>query len=378
MSRLCVPGLLFILATATPFRLVRGDEPAAPAPAGVIPPDPFLLYDLGDEDDDPELSAEDRKAIDAFVKKASEFRQRQVEKLMATRTADIVKVAQLDAAAEAKLKSLAGDAIRDTQKKWEGKFRDWMLPIITRNGNSPVDALRSWRPEQIVANNNFGGATAPDRTETWTTGLKNTLTPEQFAAFDAWEQPRLAKLREQLKDYLDASEGQAGEVMDRAMEPVVSRILKFGEIDEERQKAIRAAASQAVKATLADWRSRVEKQLMDMEEPQRAQMMKRGGSMGVNNADKDNDPQEQKVWKDAVAGILTDAERKKIEERRGELRTSRAEALGRVLLADLDRLVGFNESQRTTILAWLNEPFRQLPDSYFETPENGYYSLDVA
>ena len=56
-------------------------------------------------------------------------------------------------------------------------------------------------------------------------------------------------------------------------------------------------------------RVRAEQQLLAMDEAGRDQMAKNGGYIGVVTTDKANQPQEQKVWKEALSKILTEAER---------------------------------------------------------------------
>lgn len=417
MSRICVPGLLAFLAVA-PLG-VRGADEGVDLPGGIaaeveadvaiiaeakeaaaeapevieveagegfeidVVLDPFVIAD-GDGDGEEKsgesatkLAAEDEKLLSEFVKKAAAVRQKQLTSLMEKRTAEMVNELKLDPDTQKKLEALTGPAVEATQEKWEGKCRDWLVPFISRNNTGAAETLKNWKPEQIAANNNFGGVAAPDQTDAWKEGVAKILSEEQLKRQEEMEARRMAKLREEMADYLAASEAQAGEVMDRSMGVVVGRILQYGEVDEERQKKLKAAAAEAVKTTVAEWRKRVEKQLLDTDESSREQMTRRGGVMGVNTTDKENQPQEQKVWTDAVAQILTDAERRKIEDRRMELRARRAEALSIVLVTDLDRLVGFSEPQRNALLEMMNKPLQGLPDTYFETPENGYYSIDM-
>ena len=131
MSRICVPGLLALLA-ATPHPARGGDEvdlaggkvelklevKAAAVGQIKIKAAPLnvaleIVQAEADEDaeaaDTPtgrELSAEEKKALEDFVKKGLEARRKQAAKAMEQRVADEAKEVKLDKAAEKKLEAL--------------------------------------------------------------------------------------------------------------------------------------------------------------------------------------------------------------------------------------------------------------------------------
>jgi hypothetical protein len=326
---------------------------------------------------DEPLSADDEKAVQEFVTKAAAARRKELEKRLVKTIKGLAKAANADAAAEEKLEALATPVLDAAMADWEKKCREWVMDMINRSGQGAA-SIRGWQPDQFGAGNQVQGALRPEETGAWKDGLKQILTDEQRAAVAADEQARRAKLREDLADYLKSSEAQAGEWMANLMDGVVRRLLLHAEFDDERRAKLKQAADEAVKVTLAAWRERAELQLMEMDETTRDQMTQRGGLMGVNTNEKANQPQEQPSWKEAVAKILTGQEQAQLEAQQSAVRARRAEAIGMVLLADLDRLIGLNEPQRTSLLELMKKPLEGLPSNYFESPDDsGYYAIDL-
>ena len=437
MSRICVPGLLALLAAAPPLsrggdevdwfsgkielkvelKKLPGEAQAemqamADAEAGrtivarmdfnafprgaqaarieiveklvaldvdqVIIEDPFAAP-ADDEEEEAEardLTGDEKKALEDFVKKAVEARRKQFVKAMEQRVKDEVKEAKLDKDAEKKLRAGVSKAVEAAMPAWEKAFRKYIQPVAEQNTEG-VKGIEGWSPENFTRNVALGDAPQPQETDEWKNGLQEVLSAEQWTAREEAKKSEEKKWQEDMGDYLTTCEGQAGDQMAAMIESAISRILQFGDIDEARQKKLKTAADEAVKLTVKDWRSRTEKQLKAMPKEQREQMTSRGGMMGVDNSNKENQPQEKQVWKDALAQILTDAERKVIEDRRMEVRGRRADALAMILVGDLDRLIGFSDKQRDEFLALSSKRMLKLPEHYFNSPDNGgYYSID--
>ena len=373
-----VPGLAALLASL-PFAL---------SVSGVSAQQVIVIDDDGnitessaepsaDGDASKQLSEKQKKWLSEFIKKASTHKRKSYEKNAEAAATALAASLEADAATREKLKALTPKAVEAATAQWTEKCTEWLTPFLIQAGESE-EGMRGWEADQIADNSSVPGTIDPAETEEWKAGVKTVLTPEQFAAHEAKEKERLAKLREEMADYLAASEGQATEVMTRIMDGAMNRILQFTEIDDERKKKLKAASEEAVKLTMAGWKVRAEKQLLQMGENARTQMTRNGGVMGVNSNEKENKPAAQKVWKDAVASVLTEIEQKQIKERRAEVRSRRSEALAMVLVSDLERFIGFNDRQREELTKLAAPSLLKLPNTYFESPENGYYSLDMA
>jgi len=371
MRRTCLSGLIALLAAPLPG---RGDDLELFGGKGLELKADIKRIDVEKEPKEEEVFGEE-KAIRGFVKKATASRRQVLAKGLEKTVAGLVKEMKLDAAAKQKLEALGTRAYEAAVAEWGVKCREWAVAMIDQSGE---EALNGWDPDQLASNQQIV-ATEPEETAEWRDGLKQILTAEQWAAREEKENAGMEKLRKEFADYLASSEAQAGEMMASGMDSLLSRILQHGGIDEDRRKKLKQAAGEAVKVTLAGWRVRAEKQLLKMDESTRERMTQRNGLMGVNTSDKANQPQEQTVWKEALAQVLTEVERAQVEERQRVSRGRRAESLGMVLVADLDRLVGFSEKQRSGLLELVVKPLQGLPAHYFDAPEgSGHYSIDMA
>lgn len=328
------------------------------------------------EDTVSKLSETVAKALKEFTAKAAKTRSKQLETEANQLVVDVAKELKLEKDVRKKLEELAPKVAEAATADWEKKCAQWLAPYLIQAGNSEA-ALEGWEPEQIATEGQVPGVNPPAETPLWQEGIKAILTPEQLQQWEAAEKARLDKFREEMADFLAASEGQAEEVLRSSMDGAQGRILQLIELDEERSKKLKASAEEAVKRTLAGWRIRTEKQLLRMDENSRENISRGGGMMGVNTNDKANRPDFQPVWKEAVAALLTPAEQQQLKDRQAVQRSHRSAALAAVLISDIDRHVGFNEQQRNSLVQLAAEPMKDLPETYFATPEQGYYSLDM-
>jgi hypothetical protein len=403
----CLFGLLALLATAHHGfcgDCTAGDDRAAVVPDAPIADDDAIVdldlpleavvfeEDLGEDipegigvandglDDTsaaPKLSDEDEKTLKELIENAGKARRSQFKKELEKKSRDLSEKAALDKAGKEKFDTLLPKATDAAVAAWQEKCREWMMTYLTQSGDASA-MLKNWTPESLSGggNQNFA-ATAPDQTTVWKAGLKEILTPAQLNAIEEDEKARIAKVRTEMADYLGASESHASDTFSAQMDTALGRIERYGSIDEERRKKLKQAADEAVKLTTADWRTRAENQLLAMDESGRDQMAKNGGYMGVAITDKANQPQEQKVWKETLAKILTDAERKMIADSRAAVRSRRADALAMILIGDVDRLIGLSEEQRNALWKLSGKRMLALPVHYFDPQDsNGYYSLD--
>ncbi len=369
---LALPGLAFLQALA----ILPVSADIILEPAAAVANEGGRAGDEADDavKEEPKLSDAQAKWFTDFAKKASGFRKKEFEKEAAESVRNLAEQLKLEAATESKLKAAMPKVVEATLTAWEGKFGDWLKPFVIQAGDVE-GALQGWEPEQLAARGQGPADVYPEETPEWTEVLKGTLSPEQLAAWAELEKAHLTKLREEMADYLATCETQASETLNRAMDSVMRGTTQFINLDAERTKQLKAASDEAIKLTLAGWKVRVEKQLLNMGDKARSQIAQ-NGSISVNFNEKENKPQLQKVWKQAVASILTEIERKQIKELRNETRSRRAEALAMVLILDLDRFLGFSEAQRDALTKLAGPPLLKLPDGYYDDPDGAYFSLD--
>jgi hypothetical protein len=322
------------------------------------------------------VSEADGKKMVELAQKAAELRRADLEKELDASIKEIVEAAKLDDAAKKKLEELRKPAVEAAMEDWVDKACQFLAPTVIRGGNAEK-ALRNFQPQTLNKTRNIKSGKSPEETKAWKEGVKAALSPEQYAAVEKLEKERQGKLVREFKDFLDASEDQLGQSVDMAMEQKLQTILLYGGIDEERAKKLKEAAAAAVKETLQLWRQRAEKKLLAMDESSREQMMQNNGFMGMDPSESDNKPENLEVWKNAVKELLKEDELKVIETRRGEVKKRRAASLAMVIVADADRFLGLSEDQRNKLLEASTEPMMQLGSTFYESPENGYYSLNI-
>ena len=367
MSRICVPGLLALLAAAGHCQPDWSDQ-------SDLSRGSYVLAEDDDAEKTPELSEEVKQALDEFIPKAAKVKRKQFEGQMQTAVDEVVKDQKLDRPVQKKLEAGTGKAVDAAMTQWEKAFRKF---VEAQAQNITAANIKDWSPQAWSNQQINADLPPPPESDEWKAVLKDVLAPEQLTARETAAAAAEKKFQEDFGDYLATCEGQAGDQMAGAMESEVQRISQFSGMDEERRKKLKAAGDDAVKECVKAWRRKMENQLKSMEEKQREQMTSRGGMMNVNMTEKEYQPKEREVWKTALASLLSDDERKTLEARYQEVRARRADALAIILVNDLDRLAGFSAEQRGKFLPLAAQRLLKLPEHYFTAPESGgYYSLD--
>ncbi len=337
--------------------------------------------DAGEKKEKPKgkygLPEEDEKSLLELVNKAAVLKRNALEKELKGRAKEIAEKAKLSEEAAKKLETLMPAALDAVMAEWGDHAASLLAPLILPGGGAEK-ALRSWKAGSLMADRRFSTGTAPEETQAWKDGLKTLLSAEQLAAFEADEKERRVKLIKEFKDYLDASEDNAGQSIDAVMDKQLQSILLYGSIDEERSKKLKEAAATAAKETIKSWRARAEKKILAMDSASRERLTQNNGLMGLDPTESDNKPEGHNAWKDAVSTLLREEERKAVEGRREEVKKRRARALAMMIVGDADRYLGLSEEQQLKLLDLGVEPMTKLPSHYFESPESGgHYSIDV-
>jgi len=333
--------------------------------------------DDGEKEEEPQLSDEQKKAVDEFIEKAAKLKRKMFEGQMETAVKELTEEQQLTREARRKLEAGTGKAVDAAMTVWNQAFQKYVAQQVLQGQATPAN-IKAWSAQAWSNYNLNADIPPPAQSDEWRAVIKEVLNAEQLAAREAAAKAAEEKFQKDFGDYLATCEGQAGDQMSGAIESEVERIARYSNIDEERRKKLKAAGEDAVKECVKAWRRKMENQLKSMDEKQREQMTSRGGMMSVNMAEKEYQPKERQVWQDAVAQLLTDAERQKLESRYLEVRGRRADALAIVLVNDLDRLVGFSAEQRTKMLPLAAQRLLKLPEQYFTSPAgSGYNSIDA-
>ncbi len=183
---------------------------------------------------------------------------------------------------------------------------------------------------------------------------------------------------EDIKFILDNSQFQMEAMLNQVMDPLVRRTIQHSGINEERSEKLTEAKEATVKAIIKRWRKDNEKKLRDMDKKQIENMAKNGHQMGVSYGDDAYDPSKEETWTTALETILTKEEHADLKKSIDSIRPRRAEALARIILAEIDPLIGFKEEQREPIVKLCIDKMLALPKNYFDPPmQNGYMSIDL-
>ena len=298
------------------------------------------------------LSAEVDKNLREFVKEIAAAGRKQIQEDMQQTVRELTERIRPDDAAAAKLQALSLSAIDASMDNREEKYRDWLAPLLSQQGN-PAETLQQWRQQPAegwTSNNMVKGLVPPVQTEVWKNGLKEILTPEQQTIREAAEKERSKKILEECADWLATNEGRMATPLDQLMDIRLNRILQYGGVDEARKKELTEAAAAAVKNVTAAWRTQAEISLADTDEKFRKRLLKSEVGLNFDISEKNYLPQEQEVWKTAYDRILTEPERAGMEEHRRHSRTRRAVALTMSLLDVMDECVSFSETQYEKLL----------------------------
>ncbi|MDB6070054.1 MAG: hypothetical protein JWL81_1225 [Verrucomicrobiales bacterium] len=323
------------------------------------------------------LPEKSRLAFANFTSKLAVLRHKELDPEMEKTVAEMKEKGKMDAAATAKLTALGKEAVKEAVEIWLDKFAERYAPNLAQS-DDVEDVLSNWNPEQFASSNNLILSPAPTETRVWKDGLKNVLSPENYAAVEEESKKEKKQILEDMANLLADAESRASEVINRTMESELEQLLHYTEIDEARQKELRAASEAAVKETVGEWRKRAEGKLLEMDPKLLKQMNARNNEIGVDFSDEKNKPQTKAVWVDAGKKLLTSAETDAIAAGRENSKNRRAEALALMILGEMDRLVGFNQTQREQLLALSTPLTQKLPNEFFVSAGTSYSYLDAS
>ena len=344
---------------------------AADAPAG----------DADEEMEVPnELSKDDAAALQEFCKKTSTYWLKNNETNLKASVTKFFETNHLAKEEQEKMLTVLPAVSEELGTRWAEKLGQMLQQSVL---NSGVRAISQWKPEQFAESYAAYFHLSFHDTAPWKEGLKQSLPPEKLAAMEEASKVRREKVLEKMKDTMGICEDLVKQRLAQVMDGRTRRVTQNSEIDETRAKLLAKAADEAVKVSVADWRSQTDVTVAGMTETQLKNLRKsieqqsmdpmllRSGKSLVQ-------PHEQPCWKEALTTILTTEERKLFAERRREYRLRRAATLALTIVTELDPLFGFSEAQRTALTEVAAKEMLGLPAFYFEPPDpNTHYGLNL-
>ena len=220
---------------------------------------------LADEKD--ALPPEVEIAFREFSKKAADSRLEKVTTTVEKYAGALAKEVKMNTTAKEKLAEFYPKIVEATQAVWQDRFQGYLRPILAQSPD-PDAYLEGWNPKDMARNQHYAWARA-DGTEAWREALKEVLSPEQLAKYEATENARIEKLRQDLEDYFLSCEDWATSQLEPIMDAEITQLEQFGEIEEGRLAKLKAAAKTAIEETVKDWRQYCESQVFEMEDDMR-------------------------------------------------------------------------------------------------------------
>jgi hypothetical protein len=281
-----------------------------------------------------------------FLAKVKEAKRKLMEQRMQKEIEDIAKATGLNPEGVKALEPSAQQVIDICLADWSDKFEE----MFRREIRQPAEMLRQML-DQILAQveayakqDTMGGYVAPTDHAEWTAALKRALTPEQAAAWEKLRNQRLQAFQKEVGDYLNRITENAREQYSRSILGTAADIKRSLALSKERGAELDQLAKTAAEKSAADWRKRAEQMFLQMEEAQRSVLLKsRQFFMGIES---DERPDQQKVWKEGLARLLSAGELKRLESAREERRLRRMRVMGMLLVAELDEKAAFTAIQR--------------------------------
>ena len=327
-----------------------------------------------------DLSKEDAAALREFCGKCSVQWLKNNETNLKTSVTKFFETNHLTTEQQEKMLALLPAVSGELGIRWAEKLEQMLQQSVL---NSGVRVLGQWKPDQFAESYAAYFHVSFQDTGPWKEGLKQSLPPEKLTAMEEASKLRRGKVLEKMKDSLGAMEDIVKQRLSQLMDVRTRRVTQNPEIDEARAKLLAKAADEAVKVSVADWRSQADATVAGMTESElknlRTSIQQQNLDPQLLKKEKSREqPHQQPAWKEALATILTAEERKLFAERRQQYRNRRAETLALTIVTELDPLFGFSEAQRKALTEVGTKQMLGLPAYYFEPPDpNTYYGLNL-
>ncbi len=325
------------------------------------------------------LSEAVEKALGELAAEAAKIKRETRIEDMKKVIAEIAEVAKISDEQRQQLEGEVKGAVERSLAPWTEEFDARLRPYLSNEGEGAQAMLAQWPAEQLVRSGFPGEFGRPDEDSAWKAALKKTLTPEQFDAIDKVAGERDRKLDEQIAAYLKPFVDQARQAREAALATEIEDMKRLLALSDERAKLLGEKAAVSAERAGESMRHRATKTLKAMQDQQRASVIASGRSI-FNAGDEGEDDAESAdssdgIWKNAVAAILGEDERRRWESAAMERAYRGVLALAMMFVAEMDRRVQFSSGQRRKL-----EPIaaRTLADKANSTAKNDGVNLTQA
>ena len=342
-----------------------------------------LVHDRASAEDSKEgLSPEIAARCTEFLNKVNAAQRKELDKRMAAEIADVAKVAGLDATSVRSLEAAAVTAEDAAQADLMAKALEMYTKVYTKVGTRGLSELSNPRFVEMATrpdsrfDSQIPYTQATDQ-PAWKDAVTRLLTPEQAQAWQKAQEDRTGAVSKEFEDLLDR---QADQVRAGLSGPVLTgsvKIIDTLNLPKDRADEVAALANKAVDASMEAWRKEARRQYRSYNESTRARITReRMVYFGTREEDK---PENQAVWKDGVAKLLSADDRARLESSQGTQRKRRTHALAMLMLTLMDEKVALTTSQRPK-LEPVMERLVQKVDEFYPQPDrnNEYFNLNAA
>jgi len=308
-------------------------------------------------------------ALRGFVDKLTAAKQRLYTEGMLEVVKSVAQEAQLSEESAKELEKGVAAAVAAAMQGWDEKAHEWLAPFVGRSANA-IREMARWPVDQIAKSPGVEGVLPPDEQPVWMAHLKQRLTPEQWDKWQAKLTRNTQELQARTEEHVAFAADNQRPMIEGEMDLIVADISNTLALPEERAVGLKKLAEDAVTATLEVWKKKALESLMKMDRERRESIIGNGNG-GGRFSDEEVEPRDQSVWKEGLASLLTEAERKRVQETQERRHERRLLASQWAILQIVDERVGLTLAQREVMLPKLRPVAEKLMEQM-----RRYYNLD--
>ncbi len=344
--------LLALTLVGTFAVCVRGAEPPA-----AIPPD---------------ITAK----CTAFLNKINAARRSELDKHMADEIAEVAKVTGLDAEGTKKLAAAAVIAEDAAQADLLAKALEMYGKAYAKMDGRGVGELEKPGVVEAASRSDSGFEAAIHYTHAldqpaWTDALARTLTPAQAAAWQKARDTKIGSVSKEFEDMLDKQDDQIRATISGPMLTRSTEIIDTLNLPKDRADAVTALAKKAIDASMDAWRKEARKMFLANDSATRTRLSR--GMPYYSAPQEENTPENQAVWTQGIAKLLSADDRAKLESSHGTQRKRRTHALAMLMLTLMDEKVAFTTSQRPKLEPIMERLVQGVEEFYPQADSNNDY-----
>ena len=292
------------------------------------------------------FSPEGEAKFAEFIKKVAEAKRNLWELRMKKEIAAVAKITGLDAAGVKALEIPAQQAAALAMEGWTVKFEEFFRRAYSRQPEQIVEILDQIIPQaENYANSNYVADHSPPTEQApWTDGLRRVLSAEQAVKWTEVQEERERRLRAEIGEFLKPNIARTREQLEPTIQMRSAEMKLALALPKERADRIDTLAKAVVDASAEEWGKRAERVLLSMDDQQRTQIMK--SSHFYLAPETKELPAQRAAWKTGLTELLSDAERARLKKIAAERRQRQLVVIGQLMMAELDEKIAFSATQR--------------------------------